>query len=313
MRESGCYDLVGLGLTKRKGATEESLDVVKKKSLCFGKRITLTLTQPMSTSVPTTQFQASSLKKIRILPPSKQIPSSNQIQHPQLELAIFTRKVGLYPPPPVHITTDELAQATMNMIDPPNVSSLTRLLSGPLADFESFSREEHSKWLIDIAHDICDPLQKRGHLKVWSVSEGDWMDVTSTDPLIASLYVYLIRDVVALTKVSARIGRSITDATGNPSTMANRVNDRDGRRCWLTRSLHPISNSHIIPKRMGDHILRLTYGTFVQTPPPPTLSIYDELCGITLCPNLDRLYDTYELGLRHVALVRKPSLLIFYH
>jgi len=260
----------------------------------------------MSTSVPTTQFQTSSLK-IRM-------PSySEQIQHRQLELAIFTRNVGLYPPPPVHITTDELAQATMNMIDPPDVSSLTRLLGGSLADFESFSRGEHSKWLIDIAHDICDPHQKRGHLKVWSVSALDWIKVTSTDPLIASLYVYFVRDVVALTKISARTRRSITDATGDPSTMASRVNDRDGRQCWVTRSVFPISNSHITPKRMGDHLLRLTYETFVQTPPPPALSIYDELCGITLSANLDRLYDLYILGLRHVASVRKPSLLIFYH
>ena len=258
----------------------------------------------MSTSVPTTQFQTSSLK-IRM-------PSySEQTQHRQLELAIFTRNVGLYPPPG-HITTDALAQATMNMIDPPHGSSLTRLLSGPLADFESFSREEHSKWLIDIAHDICDPLQKRGHLQVWSVSEGDWMGVISTDPLIASLYVYFVRDVVALTKISARTGRSITDATGNPATMANRVQQRDGGQCWVTGNIVTNANSHIIPNRMGDHLLRLTYETFVEMP-PLALSIYDEICGITLNLHLDRLFDNYEFGLRHVASVRRPSLLIFYH
>jgi hypothetical protein len=30
---------------------------------------------------------------------------------------------------------------------------------GCLVDFRRFSDEEKSKWLIDIAHDICDPVQ----------------------------------------------------------------------------------------------------------------------------------------------------------
>jgi hypothetical protein len=52
------------------------------------------------------------------------------------------------------------------------------------------------------------------------------------------------------------------------------------------------------------------YGTFVS-PPPPTLSIFDEICGITLFDHLDRWFDKYELGLRFVAPVRISSFLIF--
>jgi hypothetical protein len=43
-----------------------------------------------------------------------------------------------------------------------------------------------------------------------------------------------------------------------------------------------------------------------------TVSIYDEICGITLMLHLDALFDPYELGLRLVAPVRSPSFLIFY-
>jgi len=48
------------------------------------------------------------------------------------------------------------------------------------------------------------------------------------------------------------------------------------------------------------------------SPPRPTLSIYDEMCGITLCPNLDISFDKYEFGLRFVAQVKNSSFLVFY-
>ncbi len=52
---------------------------------------------------------------------------------------------------------------------------------------------------------------------------------------------------------------------------------------------------------MGDPLLHGIYSTFVSTPPPPTLSIYDKICGITLSVNLDALFDIYEFGLWFVA------------
>jgi hypothetical protein len=65
------------------------------------------------------------------------------------------------------------------------------------------------------------------------------------------------------------------------------------------------------PKRMCNHLFLLIYGAFVSNPPPPTLSIYDEICGITLIWNLDAWFDEYELGLRLVGPVCTPSFLLF--
>jgi hypothetical protein len=192
---------------------------------------------------------------------------------------------------------------------PPSPSGFTYLLSGPLNDFLRYSGQEHSRWLMDIAHDICDSREKRGLLKVW---DGEmWRIVIPTDPLTASAYLYDIRAIISLSKISDRAGKSKTSASSNASTMGNRVKQRDGQQCWVTRTPYPITNSHVCPKRMGDHLLRVVYSNFVSPLPPPTLSIYDEICGITLTRNLDAAFDTYELGLRFVAPVRSSSL-VFY-
>jgi hypothetical protein len=237
-------------------------------------------------------------------------------KNPLLELLIFTSRVGLYPQPPTNITSDELARSEMTT-GPPNPTSpsdFTSLLSGPLDDFLLYSRQEQSQWLIDVAHDICDPALKRGSLQVWDAAGEVRRKVNPTEPLTASTYLYDIQAVASLSKISERVGRSRTraSASGNASTMANRVKQRDGQRCWVTRMDFPITNSHICPKRMGDHLLRVVYSAFVSAPPPPTLSIYDEICGITLDRNLDAWFDTYELGLRLVAPVRSSSFLVFY-
>jgi hypothetical protein len=239
--------------------------------------------------------------------------SSTSQQLPHLDLCILTNCVGLYRQPPPDITSDADALSAM-ATSPPHPtfpSGITYLLSGPLDDFLRYSRQEHSRWLIDIAHDICDPAEKRGLLKV---RNGEmWRTVISTDPLTASAYLYDIRAVISLSKISIRTGKSKTSATGNASTMGNRVKQRDGQQCWVTRTSYPITNSHVCPKRMGDYSLRIIYNTFVSTPPPaPVLSIYDEVCGITLNWNLDAWFDTYDLGLRFVAPVRSSSFLVFY-
>jgi hypothetical protein len=101
-----------------------------------------------------------------------------------LELLIATRLVGLYHQPPEQITNDALAQYSMTTTAPSqNIEPThpTGLLTGPLVDFQWFSNEEKSQWLIDIAHDICDPAQKRGQLVVWR-NQG-WHDVYPTDLL----------------------------------------------------------------------------------------------------------------------------------
>jgi hypothetical protein len=244
-----------------------------------------------------------------------------------LELCILTDHVGLYREPPANISSDEDASLATTTV-PPNLTSpmttnppnpttspaaFTCLLSGPLDDFVLYSGQGQyqSKWLIDIAHDICDPALTRGSLMVWDEAEEMWRNVHPTDPLTASAYLYDIQAVVSLSKISERAGKSKTSASGNASTMANLVKQRDGQ-CWVTRTISPITNSHVCPKRMGDHLLRVIYCNFVQTPPPPTLSIYDEICGITLSLPLDAWFDVYELGLWFVAPVRSSYFLIFY-
>jgi hypothetical protein len=165
--------------------------------------------------------------------------------------------------------------------------------------------------LIDLAHDICDPADCRGSLLVWKEPRQQWRPVATTDPLTASIYRYdlPVGITVGLSKISRRVRKSVTDATGNASTMADRVKGRDGQ-CWVTASDDPLVNSHICPKRMGDHVGRIIFRTFTSLPPPPNLSIYNEIFGLCLSETLDAWFDKYEMGLRFVSPVRSSSPLI---
>ncbi|KAF9048271.1 hypothetical protein BDZ89DRAFT_1057850 [Hymenopellis radicata] len=217
-----------------------------------------------------------------------------------LELRVNSPSVRLYPDPPSTISDNMLAATAMT---PGNTSPATHsicLLSGPLGEFLRYSRQEASKWLIDLAHDICDPASLRGSLLVWNEQ---WRPVANTDPLTASIYRYDLPAgiTVGLSKISRREGKSVTTVTGNASTMAGRVKERDGE-CWVTAASDPLANSHICPKRMGDHIARIVYHTFTSLAPAPNLSIYDEIFGLSLSLTLDTWFDTYEMGLRFVSL-----------
>jgi len=202
----------------------------------------------------------------------------------------------------------------MTTADPPAAiapSQLTRLLSGRLEDFTRYSGQR-SHWLMDVAHDICDPAEKRGTLKAWDAVQETWRTVDLNNPLSASRYLYDvgIGVTVSLSKISLRTGMSVTDSSGSISAMKERVHGRDLGRCWVSGDIYELTNSHVCPKRMGHHLFRTIYRTFVS-PPPPALSINDERCGITLNPLLDRLFDKYEFGLRLVAQVSISTFLIF--
>jgi hypothetical protein len=229
----------------------------------------------------------------------------------QLELRISANSVGLYPLPPTNINSDLLATQAMLPRPPPNTTDgHICLLSGPLDDFLKYSRQEQSKWLIDIAHDICDPAFLRGSLLVWNVGVQQWRPVAHTDPLTASAYLYdvPVGVIVGLSKMSTRTGKSITTATGHASTMADRVKRRDGV-CWASGSRYPLVNSHICPKRMGDHLARIIYRDFVSASTPiPDLSIYNEIFGISFAESLDAYFDVYELGLRFMSVVSSSFL-----
>ncbi|KAF8883387.1 hypothetical protein CPB85DRAFT_1338640 [Mucidula mucida] len=213
-----------------------------------------------------------------------------------LELRVNSSSVGLYPVPPPTISNDTLAATAMT----PGTEHLSSypgsicLLSGPLGDFLRYSRQEASKWLIDIAHDICDPAHLRGSLLIWNESE--WCPVTNTDPLTASVYRYDVPAgiTIGLSKISLREGKSIgTDA----------VKRRDEECCWVTGIEYPLANTHICPKRMGDHVARIVFSTFVTShhDGTPSLSVYDEICSLSLSMTLDTWFDTYELGFRFVS------------
>ena len=163
----------------------------------------------------------------------------------------------------------------------------------------------------DLAHDICDPADHRGSLLVWKESQQQWRPDATTEPLTASIYRYdlPVGITVGLSKISRRMGKSITDATWNASTIANRVKGRDGE-CWVTAITRPLVNSHICPKRMGDHVGRIIFRTFTSLFPAPNFSIYNEIFGLCLSETLDAWFDKYDMGLRFVSPVRSSSPLI---
>ena len=229
-----------------------------------------------------------------------------------LELRINSPSVRLYPVAQSPISNDILtATAMIPGANSPSIPFIC-LLKGPLSDFVRYSRLEASKWLIDLAHDICDPADQGGSLVVWKEHRQQWCPVATTDPLTASIYRYKlpVGITVGLSKISRRVRKSVTDATRNTSTMANRVKGRDGQ-CWVTAAEDPLVNSHICPKRMGDHVGRIIFRTFTSLLPPSNLSIYNEIFGLCLSENLDAWFDTYDMGLRFVSPVRSSSPLIF--
>ncbi|KAJ7103054.1 hypothetical protein B0H15DRAFT_191074 [Mycena belliarum] len=222
-----------------------------------------------------------------------------------LELRVNPSSVRLYPAPPLSVSNDTLAATALT----PGTASLDIpslcLLRGTLDDFLQYSRQEASKWLIDLAHDICDPAERRGSLLAWKEPEKQWRPVSPIDPLTASVYRYDLPTgiTVGLSKISLRVRKSATTLSGQPGTMGDRVRRRDGM-CWVTRMLSPLSNSHILPKRMGDHLGRLIFGKFTSfgaSNLPPPASIYSEVFGVCLTSNLDRYFDTYDMGFRYVS------------
>ena len=143
--------------------------------------------------------------------------------------------------------------------------------------------------------------------------EQQWLPVATTDPLTASIYRYdlPVGTTVGLSKISQRLRKSVTTATGNASTMADRVKGRDGQ-CWVMAIDDPLVNSHICPKRMGDYVGRIIFRTFTSLPPLTNLSIYNEIFGLCLSKTLDAWFHKYEMGLRFVSLVRSSSLINFH-
>lgn len=229
--------------------------------------------------------------------------NSNPIATPGLlTLDISSQHVQLYSASPENISNDALRVAAEVMTpgnDLPHTPFI-RLLSGTLAEFLQYSGADASRWLINTAHDLCDPKHRRGSLYILRGEE--WVLVVDADPLTASQYLYHLGPgvTVGLSKISRRAGRSRTSTIGNASTMANHVMQRDGK-CWVTRARRILINSHICPKRMGDHTARNILRTFTTLDPSADVSIFDEIFGLNLISYLDGLFDVYELGFYYIS------------
>ena len=79
-----------------------------------------------------------------------------------IELRVNSPSVRLYPVAQPTISDDILAATAMTPgANFPSTPSIC-LLRGPLEDFVRYSRQEASKWLINLAHDICSPADHRG-------------------------------------------------------------------------------------------------------------------------------------------------------
>ncbi|KAF7301175.1 hypothetical protein MIND_00682000 [Mycena indigotica] len=213
-----------------------------------------------------------------------------------LQLRVPSSSVRLYSP-----YTPNEDDATNPATKPPAGESIC-LLHGRLDDFLHYARGEASDWLLQRAHDICDPSLKRGSLVVWKRHEQIWAPVSQSEQLIASTYVYTwpAEMPTTLTKISHRENRSVTSRGGDGPAMRNSVATRDGGRCWISK-VSPSDNRHICPKRMGDHLARQIYEDFTGQTPPPTLRVTDSAFGLSLSPVLGPYFDNYELGLHSIG------------
>ncbi|KAJ7475696.1 hypothetical protein FB451DRAFT_253371 [Mycena latifolia] len=228
---------------------------------------------------------------------------SNALTTPSnvLRLCTLSASVGLYPSPPARITSDTKVAELMRFQPMTSSEPLFSLLSADLHSFLRYTQLERSGWLIDIAHDICDSRFKRGFVVIWDKSGTQWRPVVPTDPLKAALYCYVLPPgtVVGLTKISKRVGKSKTTAAGNASTMRKDVVLRDSK-CWVSGS-HTVTNSHVCPVRMGDHLARHVLDTFCPGFPSSGRQVFDVMFGIALNPSIDTLFDHYKFGLRLIA------------
>ncbi|EJD35941.1 hypothetical protein AURDEDRAFT_130367 [Auricularia subglabra TFB-10046 SS5] len=121
------------------------------------------------------------------------------------------------------------------------------LLHGSVLDLEFYAGSEQSGWLIDIAHDICDPLQRHGVLCFHAVD--NLVPVQRTSRLVAGTYVYQAAVTTTLTMVDTLpvTGR---DWSEPPPRICQRVMARDGR-CWISGVVRGLCASDIISKHIG--------------------------------------------------------------
>ncbi|EJD46119.1 hypothetical protein AURDEDRAFT_23030, partial [Auricularia subglabra TFB-10046 SS5] len=174
------------------------------------------------------------------------------------------------------------------------------LLHGDLSDFQAYSGHEHCAWLLDMAHDICDPRHKRGSLFVFQ--SGAWNAVQPCDPLSPAAYTYCLprSTIINLTQLSKRRGVSITSAAGAAVSMRNQVLRRDNSTCWVSFQQFPVTNSRIVPKRMGDNLAGCILSDFCGVS-AAGCTVSETRFAVCLNGLHDPLFKNYQLGFRHVS------------
>ncbi|KAJ7040253.1 hypothetical protein C8F04DRAFT_1312403 [Mycena alexandri] len=189
-----------------------------------------------------------------------------------LKLCIPGSSLGLYPPPPPNITSDVHVTQMMSVQPTAANAPLVYLIAGEISEIRLYSRLEETKWLLDIAHDLCDPLAMRGTLVQWDSNARIWRSTLPTDVLVAAIYCYVLPagTVVGITKISERSGKSKTSGMGpTAGTMRTRVITRD-KQCWPYRA-----------KMNG-----------------ATASVFDTIFGIASSAAIASSFDTYGHGFR---------------
>ncbi|EJD34566.1 hypothetical protein AURDEDRAFT_46975, partial [Auricularia subglabra TFB-10046 SS5] len=175
------------------------------------------------------------------------------------------------------------------------------LLAGPLHRFENLAMDERSDWLSGIAHDICDPLLRRGELLVYDGPRTCWLPVGPSEPLTASSYLYSLRTpaLLALTKICPSEGPSIGNKTSRLSEMHDRVLARDGR-CWVS-GVEDVGAAvvRICPKRMGDALARRVLADFRGSTVLADAAISDDMFCLVLSYSLRPLFHGFLFGFHH--------------
>ncbi|KAJ3756649.1 hypothetical protein EV360DRAFT_47587 [Lentinula raphanica] len=224
----------------------------------------------------------------------------------RLCLVIETVHIGLYPRPPTSFAVNADLQVSLAYAATPRdpnttiVGQQTRLLEGEVEDFERFSRLQNTQWLIDIAHDLCDPVLHRGTLFI--VTNEYETPALSTYPLYAAIYEYRVLPGSFLTitkKISLRT-QVTTESSGNDTSMRRLVQSRDVG-CWVTNVTSPTVNSHICPARVGDAQARYIYRIFTGTHPPPERTAFNPRFGLLLNQNIFYWFKKYFIGFRYMG------------
>jgi hypothetical protein len=187
------------------------------------------------------------------------------------------------------------------------------VLQGELGDFTHL--QVGASWIENVAHGIFDPIERRG--QIWTHSQGttdqwverdqddSWQPITSTDPLRAAVYEYVLEGpkvtIPRLIQINSR-GSSATSKgeKSNSKAFRRNIEARDGSKCVISGK--PIRQpaffraSHIVPKRLREKIAKIA-DRYVHIPGVKIRTRFNPQTGILLYADVDIAFDHFFLGL----------------